>query len=281
MQEKFDDNTTIVKTDDSGKTSSQHQVLALECGFMLKKEREVTSRGPDLWAIEILELQAIAVQFKYQNNLLELLQEQYRNTLKQNLSLQCQLVNLQQRSGELELLLDLNRGKLLTSQKVLEESHDLGMDPIAMAGHSKELELAEGVYENVQVAEHKLKLERRVQHLESEMCIVQEFQEQQSNLLKHIMSMHKENAQLSHNLEHQDKVLLTMQEEAESVSVDSSDDSFQDLSFQLGMKISTVWEMEDCCLEFDKQNPCLQSVVTHLQKKSCRIKKKIQEHRYH
>ncbi|KAF4090474.1 hypothetical protein AMELA_G00052550 [Ameiurus melas] len=286
MQEKFeDDTTTIVKTDDSSTTSSPHQVLSLECGPILKKEHEQTAYGADLCAIEILELQAIAVQFKYQSRLLELLEEQNRSTMKQNLSLQAQLVNLQQRNDELEMLLDLNKGKLLTNQKDLEESHDLRIDLTALAGHAKELqiktlELAElqvnekCICENVELAEQKMKLERRVQDLESKTPIVRDFQEQHSSLLKQIMSMHKENARLSTAV--QDKVLLTLQEET---SVDSSDDSFQDLSFQQGVKIATMWELEDCCLEFDKQNPCLQSAFTRLQEKSLRIKKKIQEHR--
>ncbi|MCI4376286.1 hypothetical protein PGIGA_G00186490 [Pangasianodon gigas] len=294
MQEKIEaDTTTIVKTDDSSTNSPQDQVLALECGPMQKKENEETAHGADLCAIEILELQAIAVQFKYQSSLLELLQEQYRSTVKQNLSLKEQLVDLHHRNDKLELLLDLNRGKFLTSQKVLEESHDLRMDLIVMAGHAKELELKvlklaelqlhyeKCVCENVQLSEQKMKLERRVQHLESEMHIVQEFQEQQSSLLKQILSMHKENARRRtavHDLEHQDKVLLMLQEEAESISIDSSDDSFQDLSFQLGMKIATVWELEDCCLEFANQNPCLQSAGINLQEKCLRINKKIQEH---
>lgn len=294
MQEKIeDDTTTIVKTDDSSTTSSPHQVLALECGPMLKKEHEQTAYGADLCAIEILELQAIAVQFKYQSHLLELLEEQNRSTMKQNLSLQAQLVNLQQRNDKLEMMLDLNKGKLLTNQKVLEESHDLRIDLTAMAGHAKELEINASdlaelqvcnekcVCENVELAEQKMKPERRAQDLESKTHIVRDFEEQHSSLMKQIMSMHKENARLStavQDLEHQDKVLLTLQEET---SVDSSDDSFQDLSFQLGVKIATMWELEDCCLEFDKQNPCLQSAFTHLQKKSLRIKKKIQEHRYH
>lgn len=275
-QEKIEDDYTIFKSDVKSMTSSQPQFLALACGRML-----------DLCAIEILELQTIAVQFKCQSSLLELLQEQYRSTLKENLFLQEQLFNLQQRNDELELLLDLNRSKLLTSQKVNEESHNLRIDMVAMAGHAKELEikaleLAEYVCRKVQVAEQKMKLERRV-HLDSKMHIVQEFQEQQSRLLKHIMSMHKENERLSeavHDLEYQ-KVLLTMQKEDDSTPEESSDDSIQDLSFQLGMKFTTLRELEYCSMDFDKQNPCLQSAVTYLQKKSHRINKKIQEYRYH
>lgn len=64
-QENIEDNTTtVVKTDDRCTTSSQHQVLDLDCEPMLKKEQKETSHGADLCAIEILELQAIAVQFK-------------------------------------------------------------------------------------------------------------------------------------------------------------------------------------------------------------------------
>lgn len=83
------------------------------------------------------------------------------------------------------------------------------------------------------------------------------------------------------DFEHQDRRLLTLQEEAESISVDSSDDSFQDLSFKMELMVSTVCEQKDCSLEFDQQNPCLQSAVTHLQEKFLRINKKIQDHRYH
>ncbi|KAK3573389.1 hypothetical protein QTP86_024623 [Hemibagrus guttatus] len=246
MRERIEeDTTTIVETDYSYTTTSQHQVLAIEP--MLQKEQEETELGEYLHAIEILELQVIAVQFKYQSHLFELLQDQYKSTVKQNLSLQNQLVNMRQCNDELELMLDLNKGKLLTSQKVLEEIHDLRMDLNALAGYAVELEIKvlefvelqaqneKCVYENVQLAQQKMKLERRVQHLESKFHTVQEFQEQKSSLLKQIINMHKENARLSmvvHDQEHQDKMLLTLQEEAESISVDSSDDSFKDLSFQ-------------------------------------------------
>ncbi|GAA6111066.1 ninein isoform X2 [Tachysurus ichikawai] len=45
------------------------------------------------------------------------------------------------------------------------------------------------------------------------------------------------------------------------------------------LMVSTVCEQKDCSLEFDQQNPCLQSAVTHLQEKFLRINKKIQDHR--
>lgn len=293
MQEKIEEDTSV---NDNSTTSSQHQVLALECGPLQKKEQDETASGAALCAIEILELQAIAVQFKYQSSLLELLQEQYRSTLEQNLSLQDQVVYLKQRNDQLELLLDPNRGKVLTSQKGMEKRQDLKMDLTAMAGHAKEsdikaLELAElqaqyekCICENVQLTEQKMKLERRVQQLESKMHIVQEFQKHQSSLLMPIKSMRKENARLStavHDLEHQGKVLSTMQEEGESVSVDSSDDSFQDHSCQLGMKIAKLQEAVFQLPHCGNQNPCVPSAVTYLQKKSHRINKMIQEHRYH
>lgn len=293
MQERIEeDTTTIVQTGYSCTTTSQHEALATEP--MLQKEQEDTELGEYLRTIEILELQVMAVQFKYQSHLLELLQEQYKSTVKQNLSLQNQLVNMQQCNDKLELMLDLNKGKPLTNQTVLEEIHDLRMDLNALAGYAIELEIKvlefvelqaqyeKCVHENVQLAQQKMKLERRVEHLESKIHTVQEFQEQQSSLLKHIINMHKENARLSmvvHDQEHLDKMLLTLHKEAESISVDSSDDSFKDFSFQLGVKVFSLCEQGD--LEFEKQNPCLQSAVTHLQEKFLRINKKIQEHRYH
>lgn len=191
------------KTDDICTTNSQQQVLAIDP--MQQKDQEEKELGKYLHAIELLELQAFAVQFKYQSCLVELLQEHYKSTVKQNLSLQNQLVNMQQHNNKLELMLDLSRGKLLTSQKVLEEIHDFRMDLIAMAGYAIELEIKvwkfvelqaqyeKCVFKNVQLAKQKMKLERTVQHLESRIYNVQEFQEQHLSLLKHI-NMYKENA---------------------------------------------------------------------------------------
>ncbi|KAK2852512.1 hypothetical protein Q7C36_007713 [Tachysurus vachellii] len=229
------------KTDDICTTTSQQQVLAIDP--MQQRDQEEKELGKYVHAIELLELQAFA-----------LLQEQYKSNVKQNLSLKNHLVNMQQCNNKLELMLDLNRGKLLTSQKVLEEIHDFRMDLIAMAGYAIELEIKvwkfvelqaqyeKCVFENVQLAKQKMKLERTVQHLESRIYNIQEFQEQQLSLLKHI-NMYKENASLSM------------------------------------LMVSTVCEQKDCSLEFDQQNPCLQSAVTQLQEKSLRINKKIQEHR--
>lgn len=285
-----DDTTSIAKTDDNSTTSSQHQVLAFGGGPMLKKEQEETAIGADLCAIEILELRAIAVQFKYQSNILELLHEQYRRAVKQSISLQDQMDNQQLFSVKLELLLDLNRVMLLTSQKVLEKNYNLRMDLIARTCHAKELEMKTSelaaiqahcekcIWENVQLAEQKVKLERKVQQPKSKM---DEFHEQPSSLLE---SMHKENARLGtapHNLERGGKWPLTMRKEVESISVDFLDDSHQDHCFQLGRKITTGWQLKDCHLESRKLNACPQSAVTHLQEKSRRIKRKIQEHRYH
>lgn len=288
-----DDTTSTAKTDDNSTTSSQHQILALEGGPMLKKEQEETAISADLCALEILELRAIAVQIKYQSNILELLHEQYRSAVKQSISLQDQMANQQQLSVKLELLLDLNRVMLLTSQKVLEKNYNLRMALIARTCHAKELEMKtlelaaiQAHYEkcickNMQLAEQKVKLERKVQQPKSKMDIVQEFQEQQSSLLE---SMYKGNVRLGtapHNLERGGKVPLTMRKEVESISVDFLDDSYQDHGFQLGRKITTGWQLKDCCLESRKLNSCPQSAVTHLQEKSRRINRKIQEHGYH
>lgn len=69
------------------------------------------------------------------------------------------------------------------------------------------------------------------------MNIVHEFQEQQPSLLNQIMSIHTENEGLNtaeHDLQHKYAVLLVLHEEAKSIFVDSLDDSFLDLSSELG-----------------------------------------------
>ncbi|XP_036430509.1 ninein [Colossoma macropomum] len=272
--------------DDSSGTKAQDSTVALESGPRLKKEEEEkTLHDKDMCAREILELQEIAVQFKDQSSLLEVLQDQYSNAVEQNLSLQEQLAQLQQHTNELDLLLDLNRGKL-------EESHELRVELITMAAQAKELEIKElelaelqrsyeeCVCENMHLADRNRKLEKRVQTLESKMHVVQEFHEQQTCLLEEIARMREENAKLStavQELEKQDETILALQQDAESS--DSSDDSFLDFNARLEAKITAMSELEDCCSEFEKQNSRLRLALTQLQEKSFRIHERMQDHR--
>uniref|UniRef100_A0A3B4DW92 EF-hand domain-containing protein n=1 Tax=Pygocentrus nattereri TaxID=42514 RepID=A0A3B4DW92_PYGNA len=273
--------------DDSNGTKAKDSTVALESRPTLKKEEEEeTPHDKDVYAREILELQDIAVQFKDQSSLLEVLQDQYSNAVEQNLSLQEQLAQLQQHTNELELLLDLNRGKL-------EESHELRVELITMAAQAKELEIKElelaelqrsyeeCVCENMHLADRNRKLEKRVQTLESKMHIVQEFHKQQTCLLEEIARMREENAKLStavQELEKQDEPILELQQDAESS--DSSDESFLDFSAQLEAKVTAMSELEDCCSEFEKQNLRLRLALTQLQEKSFRIHERMQDHRY-
>ncbi|KAL7877950.1 hypothetical protein SRHO_G00045930 [Serrasalmus rhombeus] len=272
--------------DDSNGTKAKDSTVALESRPTLKKEEEEeTPHDKDVYAREILELQDIAVQFKDQSSLLEVLQDQYSNAVEQNLSLQEQLAQLQQHTNDLELLLDLNRGKL-------EESHELRVELITMAAQAKELEIKElelaelqrsyeeCVCENMHLADRNRKLEKRVQTLESKMHIVQEFHKQQTCLLDEIARMREENAKLStavQELEKQDEPILELQQDAESS--DSSDESFLEFSAQLEAKVTAMSELEDCCSEFEKQNLRLRLALTQLQEKSFRIHERMQDHR--
>ncbi|XP_072534333.1 uncharacterized protein nin [Salminus brasiliensis] len=270
---------------DSSGTKFLELTVALEREHMLNKEQEETQQDKNFCSKEILELQEIAVQFKDQSSLLEVLQDQYSNAVEQNLCLQEQLGQLQQHTSELELLLDLNREKL-------EETHKLRVEIIAMAAQAKELEIKElelvelqksyeeCVCENMQLVDRNRKLEKRVQNLECKMHVVQEFHEQQSCLLEEIARMREENAKLStavQELEKQDEIMQALQQDAETS--DSSDDSFLEVDSQLEAKIAAVSELEDCCSEFEKQNSRLRYALTNLQEKSLRMHGRMQEHR--
>ncbi|XP_007248591.3 ninein isoform X1 [Astyanax mexicanus] len=285
-KEPIQDPKAIDQADIPNDLECPELTVALENESMVKEtNQQETHEDQSICAREILELQEIAVQFKDQSSLLEVLQDQYSSAVEQNLSLQEQLSLLQQHTNELELLLDLNRGKL-------QESHELRVELIALAAQAKELEIKEleltdlqksyeeCVCENLQLVDRNRKLEKRVQNLESRMNIVQEFQEQQTCLLEEIARVREENAKLSmavQELEKQDEMMLALQQDAESS--DSSDDSSLDLGSQLEAKIAAVSELEDCCTEFEKQNSRLRHALANLQEKSLRIHDRMQEHR--
>lgn len=270
MKDGIDDSIFIAPQDSPEATES-----------VVQKQQEETPHESGVCARELLELQEIAVQFRDQSSLLEVLQDQYSSAVEQNLCLQEKLARLQQHTDELELLLDLNSG-----------SHDLRLELVTMAAQAKELEIKElelaelqksyeeCICENVQLSEQNRKLEKKMQNLESKMHNVQEFHKQQTNLLEEIARMREQNAKLSttvQDLEKQDEIMLALQQDAESS--DTSDDSFMDRSWA-SEKITAVSELEDCCSEFEKQNSRLRSALTHLQEKSLRIRERMQDHRY-
>lgn len=196
--------------------------------------------------------------------------------------------------------MEVNSESVITGQQALVENCDLKSELSAMIEQAKDLEIKaleltdlqmryeECICENVQLADHNEKLEKRVVSLEGKMHIIQEFHDQHSALLDEIGRMREENAKLSavvHELEKQDEydvddMLQAMQQESSDSSGNTSDsDTFLDLNSQMEAKIQAVSDLEECCSEFEKQNSKLRRALTELQEKSFQIRNRMQAHR--
>ncbi|XP_030628219.1 ninein [Chanos chanos] len=242
---------------------------------------------------EILELQERVLQVQDQTGLLPELSKQYNTATDHTVTLRQHICQLQQKTDELEALLEVNRQKIIISQHALEENTDLKAKLLAVAENAKDLEIQalrfadlkvrydDCVSENFRLGEQNGKLEKRVQVLESKMYIMQDVHSQQSALLDEIARMRVESSKLSKTvraLKKQDEMSLSPQQEVES-SESSSEDTFLDLNSQLEAKIQAVSDLEECCTEFERQNAKLRRALADLQVKSLRIHERMQAHR--
>ena len=142
-------------------------------------------------------------------------------------------------------------------------------------------DLEECICENAKLGEQNCKLEKRILGLENKMHIIQDFQDQQVALVDEITRMREENCKLMalvSELERQDELLLTIQQEADTAE-EAPEETFLDLNSQLEAKIQAVSDLEDCCSEFEKQNGKLRKALTDLQDKSLMIHERMKAHR--
>ncbi|KAG7466178.1 hypothetical protein MATL_G00161930 [Megalops atlanticus] len=253
------------------------------------------AREQDLSIFKIVEPQDKVDGFQAQACLLAELQAQYDATNEKNIVLQQQIVQLQQRTRELEFILEDNYKKIAAGEQAIEDNISLKDDLSAMVEHTKKMEAKisemmnlqikyeECLSENSRLGEQNKQLEDRLLDLESKMHIIQDFHEQHVELQNEMIRMKKENCKLStkvRELQKQDEVLLNLQQEAEIALTEAmAEETLQDLNSQLEAKIQAVSDLEDCCTEFERQNAKLRRALSGLQEKSLKIHEKMQAHR--
>ncbi|XP_040915985.1 ninein isoform X1 [Toxotes jaculatrix] len=216
------------------------------------------------------------------------LQASYNTATEENILLHEKISLLQQKTEILENLLAHNSEKIKTGHQVLEENYTLKVKMILLMEHVKELEIKalkmtdlqiryeDCMCENAKLKDQNSELEKRVWSLESRMNIFHDFQDQQLSLVDEISRMREENAKLSElfgELERQDEVLSAMHPES------PTEEDLLALTSQLEVKVQAVFDLEDCCEEFEKQNSKLRRAVTELQDKSQTLNETTQAHR--
>ncbi|XP_036397646.1 ninein [Megalops cyprinoides] len=261
----------------------------------LQAECKETAREQDLSFCKITEPQDKVDGLQAQACLLAELHAQYDATNEKNMALQQEIIQLQQRTRELEFILEDNYKKIAAGEQAIEDNISLRDDLLAMVEHTKKMEVKisemmnlqikyeECLSENSRLGEQNKQLEDRLLDLESKMHIIQDYQEQHVELQNEIIRMKKENCKLStkvRDLQKQDEVLLNLQQEAEVALTEAmAEETLQDLNSQLEAKIQAVSDLEDCCTEFEWQNAKLRRALSGLQEKSLKIHEKMQAHR--
>lgn len=217
------------------------------------------------------------------------LQALYNTATEENILLHEKIALLQQKSEILENLLAHNSEKIKTSHQVLEENYTLKVKMLLLMEHVKELETKalkttdlqiryeDCMCENAKLKDQNDELERRVWSLESRMNICPDFQDEQVSLVDEISNLREKNTKLSElisELDRQDEILSAMHPDHEQLA-----DDLLDLTSQPEIIVQLESDLENCCVEFEKQNTKLRRAITELQDKSQTLNETTLAHR--
>ncbi|XP_029937992.1 ninein isoform X2 [Myripristis murdjan] len=222
------------------------------------------------------------------------LHAKYKNATEENILLHEKISLLKQKTDTLENLLAHKSEKIELGHQILEENYNLKVKMLFFMEHAKDLEMKtlkmtdlqirydDCMSENTKLKDQNCELVKRVWDLENRMHIVHDFQHEQITLVDEIARMRMENAKLSElvsELEGQDEILLSMNADARSSFETPTEDTFQHLNSQLEAKIQAVTDLEECCVDFERQNMKLRRAITDLQDKSLTLTERMQIHR--
>lgn len=248
------------------------------------------SHKPKQGEIVIPEITFEPVLFNVEDQDLIKLKALYNNASEENILLHEKISLLQQKIEILEILLAHNNEKLQTGHLALEENYSLKVKLLLLMEHIKELEskvfkmadlqirYEDCLCENGKLKKQNAELEKRMWSLESRVNICPGLQDPQATLVDEISRMREENVKLSELMGELDRPsgISTVCPESRA-SVSPIEEDFLDLNRQL--KGQALTDLEDCCVEFEKQNTKLRRAITDLQDQSQTLTEATQVHR--
>ncbi|CAN9501988.1 unnamed protein product [Ophioblennius macclurei] len=252
----------------------ESKVILQPCGEKIRSHEVSEEAGdPDQPSLEDLEVDCLpelddfAAETAHgedkERSLLQM-QSLWASAAEENILLHEKVSLLQQKTEILEHLLAHNSEKIKTGHQVLEENYSLKVRTLLLMELVKEMEAKalkatdlqiryeDCACENAKLKDQNAELEKRVWILEGRMNV---FPDERVSLVDQVSKMREENAQLSE--------LFTKLERPESPA-DADGASTR---------------LEDCCLEFEKQNSKLRRAITDLQDESQTLNESTQAQR--
>ncbi|XP_042356957.1 ninein isoform X1 [Plectropomus leopardus] len=212
------------------------------------------------------------------------LQTLHNTTTEENILLHEKISLLQQKTEILENLLAHNTEKIKTGHQILEENYSLKVKVLLLMEHVKELEMKaltmtdlqiryeDCMCENAKLKDQNSELERRVWSLESRMNFFHDYKDQQVALVDEIGRMREENRKLS-------ELFSELERQSEILSATHSDAGPSESPMEESLPDKVQADLEDSCVEFEKQNTELRRAITELQDESQSLNETTQAHR--